>query len=55
MAKLPDFEGFAVFAKVAELRSFALAAKDLELWSPRSSPGWKRSSARGCSIAPRAV
>jgi DNA-binding transcriptional LysR family regulator len=31
MAKLPDFEGFAVFSKVAELRSFVAAAKDLEL------------------------
>jgi DNA-binding transcriptional LysR family regulator len=31
MAKLPDFEGLAVFAKVVEARSFARAAKDLKL------------------------
>jgi DNA-binding transcriptional LysR family regulator len=31
MAKLPDFEGLAIFAKVVELRSFAATASDLAM------------------------
>jgi DNA-binding transcriptional LysR family regulator len=31
MAKMPDLEALGVFAKVAELRSFSAAAKDLDL------------------------
>src|SRR4030088_2266588 len=31
MAKLPDFEGLAIFAKVVELRSFAAVSSELAL------------------------
>lgn len=42
MSKLPDFEGLALFAKVAECRSFAAAARDLDLSVPTLSRGIAR-------------
>lgn len=37
MSKLPDFEGLALFAKIAECRSFAAAARELDLSVPTLS------------------
>ncbi|PXX17104.1 regulatory helix-turn-helix LysR family protein [Paraburkholderia tropica] len=57
MAKLPDFEGLAMFAKVAEEGSFAAAARAMGVSVATVSRGgrvWRTGWARGSLTARRA-